>query len=72
VQLLIIALMFFVGAAVFHHFRADWLTALLGSVSTVTTIGLYSRISSRWPTRKKSVDYHHCRQRRFSGIITAT
>jgi Trk K+ transport system NAD-binding subunit len=43
VQLLIIALMFFVGAAVFHHFQGlDWLTALLGSVSTVTTIGLYS------------------------------
>ena len=43
VQLLIIALMFFVGAAVFHHFqRLDWLTSLLGSVSTITTIGLYS------------------------------
>jgi hypothetical protein len=33
--------MFFVGATVFHHFQGlDWLTALLGSVSTVTTIGL--------------------------------
>ncbi len=43
VQLLIIALMFFVGAAVFHDFQGlDWLTARLGSVSTVTTIGLYS------------------------------
>jgi len=43
VQLFIIALMFFVGAAVFHHFQGlDWLTALLGSVSTITTIGLYS------------------------------
>ena len=43
VQLLIIALMFFFGAAVFNHFQAlDWLTALLGSVSTITTIGLYS------------------------------
>jgi len=43
VQLLIITLMFFVGAAVFHHFQSlDWLTSLLGSVSTITTIGLYS------------------------------
>jgi voltage-gated potassium channel len=43
VQLLIIAIMFFFGAAIFHHFQGlDWLTALLGSVSTITTIGLYS------------------------------
>ncbi len=43
VQLLIIVLMFFFGAAIFHHFQGlDWLTSLLGSVSTITTIGLYS------------------------------
>ena len=43
VQLLIIALMFVFGAAIFNHYQGlDWLTALLGSVSTITTIGLYS------------------------------
>jgi len=47
--------MFFVGrGGNFTIFQGlDWLTALLGSVSTVTTIGLILRISSRWPTRKK-------------------
>ena len=43
VQLLIIALMFLFGAAIFNHYQGlNWLTALLGSVSTVTTIGLYA------------------------------
>ena len=33
----------FFGAAIFWHYQGlDWLTALLGSVSTVTTIGLYA------------------------------
>jgi hypothetical protein len=31
------------GAAIFNHYQGlNWLTALLGSVSTVTTIGLYA------------------------------
>jgi voltage-gated potassium channel len=35
--------MFIIGAAIFNHYQGlDWLTALLGSVSTITTIGLYS------------------------------
>ena len=43
VQLLLIAIMFFLGAAIFRYYQGlDWLTALLGSVSTVTTIGLYA------------------------------
>jgi voltage-gated potassium channel len=43
VQLLLIAVMFFFGAAIFRHYQGlDLLTALLGSVSTVTTIGLYA------------------------------
>jgi voltage-gated potassium channel len=43
IQLIVIALMFFFGAAVFKYYEGlDWLTALLGSVSTITTIGLYA------------------------------
>jgi len=37
VQLLVIVLMFVFGAAIFNHYQGlDWLTALLGSVSTIT------------------------------------
>lgn len=43
IQLVLLAAMFFLGALVFHHYQGlDWLTALLGSVSTVTTIGIYA------------------------------
>lgn len=42
-QLIVITLMFFFGAAIFKYYEGlDWLTALLGSVSTITTIGLYA------------------------------
>lgn len=41
-QLLLLAAMFGLGAWVFMYFEhLDFLTALLGSVSTITTIGLY-------------------------------
>ena len=54
VQLLIIALMFFFGAAIFNHYQGlNWLTALLGSVSTVTTIGLYSPNINIMPNPEK-------------------
>ena len=43
VQLLIISIMFVFGAAIFNHYQGlNWLTSLLGSVSTITTIGIYS------------------------------
>jgi voltage-gated potassium channel len=43
IQLLIIAAMFFTGALIFQHYQGlDWLTALVGSVSTITTIGIYA------------------------------
>ena len=39
----ILALMFFTGALIFHNYQGlDWLTALVGSVSTITTIGIYA------------------------------
>ncbi len=43
IQLLIIGLMFGLGTLIFMHYqRLDFLTAFLGSVSTITTIGIYA------------------------------
>ena len=54
VQLLIITLMFLFGAAIFNHYQGlNWLTALLGSVSTVTTIGLYAPNINIMPNPEK-------------------
>jgi len=54
VQLLIIAVMFLFGAAIFNHYQGlNWLTALLGSVSTVTTIGLYAPNINIMPNPEK-------------------
>lgn len=54
VQLLIIIIMFFLGAAIFRYYEGlDWLTALLGSVSTITTIGLYSPNIVTMPNAEK-------------------
>jgi voltage-gated potassium channel len=54
VQLLVIVLMFVFGAAIFNHYQGlDWLTALLGSVSTITTIGLYSPNITIMPSPEK-------------------
>ena len=54
VQLILIAIMFFLGAAIFRYYQGlDWLTALLGSVSTVTTIGLYAPNIISMPNTEK-------------------
>jgi voltage-gated potassium channel len=43
IQLTILASMFLIGALVFMYFQGlDFLTALLGSISTITTIGIYA------------------------------
>ena len=43
IQALILALMFFAAALIFHQYQGlDWLSALLGAVSTITTIGIYA------------------------------
>ena len=43
IQLLVLASMFLAGAFIFQHYQGlDWLSALLGSVSTITTIGIYA------------------------------
>jgi hypothetical protein len=40
---MLIVVMFFVGTLVFQHYQGlDWLTGLLASVSTITTIGIYA------------------------------
>ena len=44
----------FFGAAIFNHYQGlNWLTALLGSVSTVTTIGLYAPNINIMPNPEK-------------------
>ena len=54
VQLLIISIMFIFGAAIFTHYQGlSWLTALLGSVSTITTIGIYSPDIVTMPNAEK-------------------
>jgi len=46
--------MFLFGAAIFNHYQGlNWLTALLGSVSTVTTIGLYAPNINIMPNPEK-------------------
>ncbi len=43
IQLLVLASMFVLGALIFIHYQGlDPLTALLGAVSTITTIGIYA------------------------------
>lgn len=43
IQLLILIFMFLICAYVFQYYQGlDWLTALLASVSTITTIGIYA------------------------------
>jgi hypothetical protein len=54
VQLLVITIMFVFGAAIFNHYQGlSWLTALLGSVSTITTIGIYSPDIVSMPNAEK-------------------
>ena len=54
VQLLVITIMFVFGAAIFNHYQGlTWLTALLGSVSTITTIGIYSPDIVSMPNAEK-------------------
>lgn len=54
VQLLIIAVMFFFCATIFKYYQGlDWVTALLGSVSTITTIGLYTPNIITMPNTEK-------------------
>jgi Trk K+ transport system NAD-binding subunit len=50
----LLAVMFFLGALVFHYYQGlDWLTALLGSVSTITTIGIYAPNITSMPNSEK-------------------
>ena len=43
IQLIVLASMFALGALIFMHYQGlDPLSALLGAVSTITTIGLYA------------------------------
>ncbi len=43
IQLIVLASMFVLGALIFIHYQGlDPLSALLGAVSTITTIGLYA------------------------------
>ena len=43
IQLLVLASMFVLGALIFIHYQGlDPLSALLGAVSTITTIGIYA------------------------------
>lgn len=54
IQIIIIASMFFSGAAIFAYYQGlAPLTALLASVSTITTIGLYSPNISTIPDLEK-------------------
>jgi voltage-gated potassium channel len=54
VQLLVITIMFVFGAAIFNHYQGlTWLTALLGSVSTITTIGIFSPDIVTMPNAEK-------------------
>jgi voltage-gated potassium channel len=54
IQLSVLAAMFFACAFVFQHYQGlDWLSALLGSVSTITTIGIYAPNISAMPGNEK-------------------
>ncbi|VVB89332.1 Glutathione-regulated potassium-efflux system protein KefB [uncultured archaeon] len=54
IQLLIIGLMFGLGTLIFMHYQGlDFLTALLGSVSTITTIGIYAPNLVTMPASEK-------------------
>jgi Trk K+ transport system NAD-binding subunit len=54
IQLILLVAMFFLGALVFQHYQGlDWLTALLGSVSTITTIGIYAPNITSMPNSEK-------------------
>ncbi|VVB88078.1 Calcium-gated potassium channel MthK [uncultured archaeon] len=55
IQLLIISLMFGLGTLIFMHYQGlDMLTALLGSVSTITTIGIYAPNLVTMPASEKA------------------
>lgn len=54
IQLVLLAAMFFLGTVVFHYYQQlDWLTSLLGSVSTITTIGIYAPNITAMPNSEK-------------------
>ncbi len=55
IQLLIIGLMFGLGTLIFMHYqKLDFLTAFLGSVSTITTIGIYAPNIVTMPASEKA------------------
>ncbi|VVB86853.1 Calcium-gated potassium channel MthK [uncultured archaeon] len=55
IQLLIITMMFGLGTLIFMHYQGlDFLTALVGSVSTITTIGIYAPNLVTMPASEKA------------------
>jgi voltage-gated potassium channel len=55
IQLLIITSMFGLGTLIFMHYQGlDFLTALVGSVSTITTIGIYAPNLITMPASEKA------------------
>lgn len=55
IQLLIITSMFGLGTLIFMHYQdLDFLTALVGSVSTITTIGIYAPNLITMPASEKA------------------